>query len=440
PGIEGPSGAPGPPGAASEVEGPPGPPGIQGERGDQGERGRAGIQGVPGEQGPQGPAGLTGYSRLMEVFRMPSIGFNDFCLVENYDAFAQGMILHLDGLGWLDVIAMYPALNRLQLRNTGYPGNAEPGTVAPVGRLVASAGPMGPQSIVPGPPGPQGDKGEKGEDSTVEGPVGPKGEQGEKGDQGEKGEKGDEGQASYNLLSTGFVVPAPEIRYGVIYLTAPTIFRTGQVITIGELGFYEIATVGGVNTQLVVLDLRYPENAPSGTIAPAGSYVLAAGATGATGPAGPQGIQGEKGEQGEQGPQGPQGEVGPPSDVGAWVPFPADMGWINNTLRSRLILNGTAVQMDGQIQGSVPANGTAQMGTLAPQFWPATTKVFAVAQVEGSNYATGAILVQPIGLVFFHAAIAMTIQVFSIIWPIGDAAGADLLFDLKAKKWIGPNY
>jgi hypothetical protein len=87
-------------------------------------------------------------------------------------------------------------------------------------------------------------------------------------------------------------VPGP-VGYGICYLTAPTPFVTGHIITIGDLGFYRIATTSVGNTQLVVQDLRYPENAEAGTEAPAGALVLAAGARGA---------QGKRGEQGEQGP------------------------------------------------------------------------------------------------------------------------------------------
>jgi hypothetical protein len=498
PGDQGVQGPPGPQGADSMVPGPEGPPGIQGERGDQGERGPAGIQGEEGARGPQGETGRTGYSELVAPFVMPEVNQNDFCLTDSYISFAADMIVFVAGLGWLYVLAVYPALNRLQLRNLGYPGNAAPGTVAPVGALVTAAGPMGPQSIVPGPPGPQGE-------------VGPTG---------------------YGVLSEqlAFVVPQPD-SLALCWLTKPGPFSAGQIITIGEAGYYQIDRIGGNDDQLIVVNLGYPENAPPGTVVPPGAWVVATGARGTIGPEGPpgiQGIQGPQGSQGVPGPEGPQGPQGEPGLVdvdkayvdtqdelrllktggsltgnlailtsgallslqgnsggvvfrnnvgdnrflftyldagggdiwfqaftdtgqiqvfrayrengqvdfstrpsvgglglalqtdlnGPWVPFISEPGWTNNTLRHRLILNGSSVQFEGRISGAVGGSSGATIGILAPGYRPPAGRNFIVCVNGGIDIYPAMLEIFPTGQVVIRTLAPMTYVDISVIYAV----------------------
>lgn len=414
-GIQGPPGPQGERGEASTVPGPEGPPGIQGPVGPQGERGPQGIQGVEGERGIQGDPGVNGYTELVGAFTMPDVGGASFCLVANYSSFAANMIVFVASLGWLDVVDIYPALNRLLLRNIGYPGNAIVGTIAPVGSLVNGVGPQGPQSIVPGPPGPQGVQGERGiqgelGEQGIQGERGIQGIQGERGEQGEQGIQGEQGEASYSVISDAFEFVVPGVgQMALCWVEHPTPFAADMVVTIGQAGYFEIFQIGSNPRQMIVRNLGYPENAPPGTIVPTGALMLAAGARG------PQGVQGEQGIQGEQGEQGP---IGPPSDLGAWQPFAIDPGWQNVTLRHRFVLNGSSVQFDGSASGEIPANAQAQVGTLAPAYRPMTSKNFIVMVNSGNSGNAGTLEILPDGRVFIRAFVAMTYFTVSVIYPI----------------------
>lgn len=326
PGIQGERGDAGPPGADSTVPGPEGPRGVQGIPGEQGERGPQGIQGIQGDRGLTGDPGETAYTYTLEAFVMPQVNATQICEVASYVPFKMGMVAFVEGLGWLDVTFVWPALNRLTLRNTGYFGNAEPGTVGPIGALVVSAGPAGPQGIQ-GPQGDrglqgeQGEKGDRGEDSTVPGPIGERGPIGETGERGPQGVQGEQGIWAINTLSNilEFRVPAV-LSQGQFVTNEPILFEHGTILAIGTSGYFRLELVyGPTNTAAIVSNPGYPVNDPPGTLVPPGSRIVPAGppgVTGAKGDPGDQGIQGETGPKGDQGDQGVQGVPGGPGERG----------------------------------------------------------------------------------------------------------------------------
>lgn len=293
-----------------------------------------------------------------------------------------------------------------------------------------------------------------------------------------------------------------------VLLTKPTPLVAGMIITIGELGFLELNRIAGAGTQLVVTNPGYPENVEPGTVAPAGSLVLAAGARGATGEQGPPGLPSEsdvdkayvdaadalrlekvggtltgdltihkataqvifEGQGGallfrtsdaanrflfaylEAGPGDiwfqAYGDTATNSvfrvaratgtvDFGSrptvsgnalalqselfspWEPFVPDQGWENNSLRHRLIWDGSSVQFSGRISGGIGANQQAQVGILAPIYRPVITKNFVVSiYVTTISLGVGLLEIRPNGQVLITPLSSMETLTVDVVYPL----------------------
>jgi len=119
-----------------------------------------GLQGPPGAPstvpGPTGPAGV-GNTTLLADYALPNVGQLAVANVATTAAMVPGQVVAIDQLGALQVIGVVDPTH-VNLKNLGYPGNADPGTVAPTGSLVAPSGKQGPA----GPTGVKGDTGPQG--------------------------------------------------------------------------------------------------------------------------------------------------------------------------------------------------------------------------------------------------------------------------------------
>jgi hypothetical protein len=334
--------------------------------------GLTGPQGIQGQQGEQGEVGPTGYSELLGAFTMPEVGDGNFADVANYLSFARDMIVFVAGLGWLDVVEVYPAISRVQLRNLGYPGNAAPGTEAPIGALVVAAGPQGPQSIVPGPPGPPGETTKEYVDSQ---------------DALRVSKAGDTMTGDLTIQKAVSQVILQGQSGALLFRDADagnkflfTFLSAGQ----GNLWFVCWPDIGGQANIFIV-------NRATGVV-DFGSRPTVSGNALMLG-----------------------------SDLaGEWEPFLADIGWTNNSLRHRFILNGSSVQFEGRISGEIGGAAQAIVGLLAPHFRPRAVKNFAVIiQVQGSQVASvGDLEIDLAGLVKIRPLAPMVSMSIGVIWSL----------------------
>ena len=141
------------------------------------------------------------------------------------------------------------------------------------------------------------------------------------------------------------------------------------------------------------MNLRYPENADAGTVAPAGSLVLAAGARGA---------QGEKGEE---------------AKPGDWQPFVVDLPW-THSLRLRLLNGGLNAQFDGIAPGALPAGQQVRLGSLPQEYCPQAAKLFAIAVRSGAIGSSAELFITPLGDAYLTAQSALDTIAIDAIWPL----------------------